>query len=70
MRRLLAPVHAYVQRRVDAGVLAQLGAPRRPGDGARSRHRSDRFQPETTQLLDVAGSGSGIESRSSKPAGL
>jgi anaerobic magnesium-protoporphyrin IX monomethyl ester cyclase len=34
MRRLLAPVHAYVQRRVDAGVLAQLGQPRRPGDGA------------------------------------
>ena len=25
MRRLLAPVHAYVQRRVDAGVRAQLG---------------------------------------------
>lgn len=27
MRRLLAPVHAYVQRRVDAGVRAQLGPP-------------------------------------------
>jgi anaerobic magnesium-protoporphyrin IX monomethyl ester cyclase len=27
LRRLLAPVHAYVQRRVDADVQAQLGAP-------------------------------------------
>jgi anaerobic magnesium-protoporphyrin IX monomethyl ester cyclase len=41
MRRLLAPVHAYVQRRVDADVLAQLGrspVPPRSASPSRSRH--------------------------------
>jgi hypothetical protein len=62
MRRLLAPVHAYVQRRVDAGVLAQLGAPRRPHDGAtalaagvprepsRAGRHPEKIEPATPRL--------------------
>jgi anaerobic magnesium-protoporphyrin IX monomethyl ester cyclase len=44
LRRLLAPVHAYVQRRVDAGVQAQLGAPR-PCAATRAARRARAPEP-------------------------